>query len=125
MFLKEILRFIFGLIVFGGLFGNATNLFIFSKKNMWQSFTFKLIFYLSSIDLIIFILCAVESFIWFEFEINIRILSSILCKIDIFLAHYLLHARTIISLAILINSKKIFFNSFLVVSRTLSELKPH
>jgi hypothetical protein len=106
MILKEFLRCLFGLIICVGILGNMTNVLILSKRNMWRLFTFKLIFYLSSIDVVILILCGLESILWLQFEINIRIYSTITCKIDMFLAHFFPHARSILTLAILINSKK-------------------
>jgi hypothetical protein len=104
MFLKEFICLLFSLIVGLGIVGNLINGIVFARRKLWKNFTFKLIFYLSMLDLIILIACALESFAEFQFKIDIRILSTVFCKVDTFLAHFLLHARTILLLAILINS---------------------
>jgi hypothetical protein len=100
---KKIVSTAFGAIVVGGILGNAVNLVVFSQRRFWKYYTFRLIFYLSMTDLLILILCAVESLVEWCFEIEIRVLSSIFCKVDTFLAYFLLHARTILSLGILTN----------------------
>lgn len=101
---NRLFRFLFVAIICAGILGNLTNVFIFCQRKLWQSFTFRLIFYLSTIDLLILILYAFESSLESQFEIYIRVESNSFCKVDTFLAHYLLHVRNILSIAILINS---------------------
>jgi hypothetical protein len=105
---KKIVCFAFATIVGAGILGNVVNLVVFSRRRLWKYYTFRLIFYLSMTDLLILILCAVESLVEWRFEIEIRVLSSMLCKVDTFLAYFLLHARTILSLGILTNRKNIY-----------------
>ncbi len=112
MFLKEFICLLFSLIVGLGIVGNLTNAVVFARRKLWKHFTFKLIFYLSMLDLFILIVCALESFAEYQFKIDIRILSTVFCKVDTFLAHFLLHARTILSLGILINSN---LHSYLLI----------
>ena len=102
---KQAFRLLFVIIICVGILGNLTNVLVFSRKNLRCSFTFRLIFYLSLIDLLILVLYAFESTLESQFEINIRVEWRVFCKIDTFLAHFLLHTRNILSLAILINSK--------------------
>jgi len=106
--LNALFRFAFGTIIFVGILGNLHNVFVFAKRKLWTYFTTRLIFYLSLVDSFILVLCGVESFAEFQFDTDVRVISTIFCKMDTFLAYFLLHVRTILSLAILINRNFVF-----------------
>ena len=102
---NQIVLFTFATIIFAGILGNLNNLTVFAKKKLWKYFTFRLIFYLSFVDLVILILCGIELLVELQFDIDIRVISTIICKVDTFLAYFLWHLRTILSMAILIKRK--------------------
>ena len=102
---NQIVHFTFATIICAGILGNLINVTVFAKKKLWKYFTFRLIFYLSFVDLVILIMCGIESIVEMKLDIDLRVISTIICKLDTFLAYFLLHVRTILSLAILINRK--------------------
>ena len=102
---------IFGLIISLGIIGNLINIIVFSQKKMLKSFTFQLILYLSIIDFLILFTSGIETLLQIVFLIDLRIVTSLGCKLCIFLSYFLLNVRSICLMAIVINSK---FNSVLI-----------
>jgi hypothetical protein len=96
---------VFIVILCLGILGNLINVIVFSLRDMEKSFTFVLISRLSFIDMIILVVCLSEMLFELYFNADIRIFSVFLCKIDIFLVHFLLHLRNIIFMTIAIESK--------------------
>ena len=96
---------VFIVILCLGILGNLINVIVFSLREMEKSFTFVLISRLSLIDMIILVVCLTEMLFELYFNEDVRIFSVFLCKIDIFLVHFLLHLRNIIFMTIAIESK--------------------
>ena len=104
---NKVLQFLFGLIIFVGLIGNALNICVYSKRNMRQSLTFRLLLGLSLTDITILAICALESFIEYKFNFDIRAFSILACKLDTFLAYFLTQARNFLSMGITIERARI------------------
>ena len=102
---SNIVGIVFIVILCLGILGNLINVIVFSLKDMKKSFTFVLISRLSLIDMIILVVCLTEMLFELYFNEDVRIFSVFLCKIDIFLVHFLLHLRNIIFMTIAIESK--------------------
>ena len=95
----------FVFMICSGILGNLINLLVFGSKPLRKSFTFELISRLSLIDLLILLLCFVETLFETYLGTEIRLMSTVLCKADTFLVHFLIHTRNIVFMAIGINSK--------------------
>ena len=106
----DMMRIVFVIIIFLGIVGNVLNIIVFAQKNMRKSFTFKLLLCLSLIDLVILIMCALETVTEFIFEVDIRLLSGFFCKLDTFLAYFLLQSRNVFSMSITIERTIIISN---------------
>ena len=105
---------IFGLIISFGIAGNLINIIVFSQKKMLKSFTFQLILYLSIIDFLILFTSGIETLFQIVFLIDLRIMTSLVCKLCIFLSYFLLNVRSICLMAIVINSKFIIYFLFIL-----------
>ena len=106
VFTSSLMNMIYFLVILLGILGNMTNVIIFTNKKMGNSLTFTLISHLSFIDMVILSLSAIETFYDSYFNINIRISSLFFCKVDTFLAYFLVHIRNTVFMAIALNSKQ-------------------
>ena len=91
-----------------GILGNLINVIVFSMKKLRKSFSFVLISRLSLIDMIILAVSLFDMLFETNFNTDIRTASKLFCKMDTFLAYFLLHARNIIFMTISIESKYSF-----------------
>jgi hypothetical protein len=96
---------LFFVMICSGILGNLINLLVFGSKSLRKSFTFELISRLSLVDLLILVLCFVETLFETYLNTEIRLVSTFFCKADTFLVHFLIHSRNVIFMAIGINSK--------------------
>ena len=99
------IQILFASVLVIGLVGNFLNVLIYSKMRTSKSLTFQLLLGLSITDFIILFLCAFESSIQRQFEIDMRTYSLAACKIDTFLVYFLTQTRNFLSMAITIESK--------------------
>lgn len=90
-FIKAIICIALVLLISVGLFGNVMNLYIFSKKTMFKMSTFRLLFYLSMIDLFILSFCTSDALLTFSFKIQIRSFSTFACRFHTFITYLLGH----------------------------------
>ena len=104
-----ILRILFILIIITGIIGNVINIMVFSKKKMRKLATFRFLLYLSIIDLIILVMCGVETFFSVAFNIDLRVFHMLFCRCNTFLAYFLLQTRNVLSMAITILSIYVIF----------------
>ena len=75
---NQIVHFTFATIICAGILGNLINVTVFAKKKLWKYFTFRLIFYLSFVDLVILIMCGIESIVKMKLDIDLRVISTII-----------------------------------------------
>lgn len=89
-------------IIVIGVVGNLINIVIFGKRRMKKVSTFRFLLYLSIFDLLIIMVCASEALLQFEYLVEIRRISPLLCVIHTFLTYFLIHCSnlTLMSLSI-------------------------
>ena len=97
---------IFTIIIIIGVFGNILNVLVLQRKSIKTISTFRFLFYLSIIDLFILIIIATDSLIQHSFEIAIRLLSTPVCKIHVFLTYYLTHFSS--NLLMIVSLERLF-----------------
>jgi hypothetical protein len=78
----------FILIIVFGIIGNIINIKIFSNKYMHRTSSFKYLLFLSLIDLIFLSTTCANSLLTIAYSIDIRLLSSFLCKFGTFLSNW-------------------------------------
>ena len=86
-----------------GLVGNLINLIVFSHKTMIKNSTFKYLFYLSIIDMLVLAFCASDSFLTFAYYIQIRLKSEVMCRFHTFLTYFLTHMSSIVLMVVSID----------------------
>jgi hypothetical protein len=91
---------LFTFILILGVFGNIINIVVLREKSLANTNTFKFLFYLSIVDLLILLICASDSLATHILEFEIRIYSTITCKIHVFLTYYLTHLSSIILMVV-------------------------
>ena len=105
--LSAILKIIFALIICIGIVGNTINLMVFGNVKMRRTPVFRFLFYMSTIDLAILVMCGAETFFSMVFNIDLRVFHVFFCKFNSFLTYFLLQARNLLSMGITILSKHI------------------
>ena len=93
----------FLLIIIIGFVSNLTNIVIFGQKTMRKQPTFRFLLHLSIIDLCVILVCAVDSFLTYGFNIQIRLKSIYACKIHTFFTYFLSHMSSIILMIVSID----------------------
>jgi hypothetical protein len=93
----------FILIILIGFLSNLTNIVIFGQKNMRKQPTFRFLLHLSVIDLFVILICAIDSFLTYGFNIQIRLHSIFICKIHTFFTYFLSHMSSIILMIVSID----------------------
>ncbi len=91
------------IIILVGVLGNLMNLIVFSSKTMRKNSIFQYLLYLSLIDLLVLLVCAIDSLLSFDFLIMIRLKSNLTCKIHTFLSYLLTHMSSFILIIVNIN----------------------
>ena len=100
---NNIISFILLIIIVIGVFGNTMNIIIFSTKTMRKNSTFKYLFYLSIIDLLVLLICSTDSMLAYTCFIMIRLKSDLACKFQTFLVYFLTHLSSFILMVVNIN----------------------
>ena len=104
------------IIIGTGVIGNVINIIIFSKKQMRRSSTYYFLIYLSAFDLLVLMICAMDVFLRYGFQIEIREHSLLLCRLHTFLTYFLIHASSFILMiisvdrALIVSNKAIYFS---------------
>ena len=93
--LSIILKILFGLVICIGIVGNTINLLVFGSVKMRKTPVFRFLFYMSTIDLAILIMCGVETFFSMVFNIDLRVFHVFFCKFNTFLTYFLPHFQPI------------------------------
>jgi hypothetical protein len=97
-----------------GLIGNILNMIVFGKKKMKRVSTFRFLLYLSLADLLVLLVCSSDALLKFGFLIEIRLYSTIVCKLHTFATYFLTHLSSMILMAVgidralVVNNKSIF-----------------
>jgi hypothetical protein len=79
-----------------GFFGNIQNIIVFCQKNMRKMITYRLLSYLSVIDLLVIIVCSSDVILSYGFKLQIRLYSKFACKMHTFLTYYFTHMSSLV-----------------------------
>ena len=109
--LMTYLSFLLGFIIIWGIFANIMNIVVFSRKSMRTTSTFRFLFFLSVIDLLVLIIIASEALSRFEYHFQVRSVSNLICKIHTFLTYFLTHVSSIILMVISIDRALVISNA--------------
>ena len=102
------------IIIVVGFFGNLLNIIVLVQKSMRKVSTFRFLFYLSIIDLLVLLVCAKDTLLKFEFYVDIKLKSLIICKIHSFLIYFLTHMSSIVLTMVNIERASIVCNRPLI-----------
>ena len=102
-FIRKMFRILFAVLIALGLIGNLLSIMVFVQKSMRITLRFKLLAWLSLVDLFILALCALE--LWYEFILqqNFKISSVYTCKIVTFFFYFLRQSRNVFAMSITID----------------------
>ena len=98
------------IVIVVGLLGNMGNIVVFGRRSMRQSSTFRFLFYLSVFDLLVLVVCSAEAFLKFRFFVEIRNISSLICRLHTFLTYFLPQCSSNILMAVSIDRALIITN---------------
>ena len=101
---------LFLIIIIIGVLSNIVNIIIFLRKNMYKMPTFRYLLYISIIDLLILSICATDSLVIHSFNFEIRLFSTYVCKIHVFLTYYLTHLSSIMLMIVSIERTCVIYN---------------
>ena len=101
----NLVNFLYNSILCVGILGNFVNIIVLARRNMRRLIVFRMLLCLSIVDFIFLILCALQTLVGNLFYTDIRVTSLLFCKLDTFLAYFLLHIRNIFTIAINFHSK--------------------
>jgi hypothetical protein len=79
-----------------GFLGNIQNIIVFCQKSMRKMITYRLLNYLSIIDLLVIIICSSDVIMSYGFKMQIRLYSRFACKMHTFLTYYFTHMSSLI-----------------------------
>jgi hypothetical protein len=97
-------------IILVGLFGNLMNLKVLTNKEIRKVSTFRFLLYLSVIDIMVLIICAIDSALTYGFDIEVRLMSSAICKIHTFFTYFLTHMSSIVLMCVSIERLSVVYN---------------
>jgi hypothetical protein len=109
-FMNTALLSILSIIICFGLIFNILNILVFSEKTMLKTFTFRLLMYLSIVDLLVLIICTTDTLLTFGFFIELRIQSTFMCRIHTFLTYLLTHFSSIFLMTVSIDRAIVVYN---------------
>ena len=96
---------ILSIIIVIGLLGNIINLFVFyqKKSSTRKNSTFKYLFYLALIDILVLLIAATDSLSTYGYSISLRLYSVCTCKIHTFVTYFLTHLSSLVLMIISID----------------------
>jgi hypothetical protein len=98
------------IIIFIGVFGNVINIFVFGKKCMRSVPTFRFLLYLSIINLFVILTCTFDDLMTFGFKIQIRLQSSLACKLQTFMVSWLPQMSSLVLMIVSIDRALVVYN---------------
>lgn len=97
-----------------GVLANIINLVIFGQKSMRKTPTFRLLAYLSIIDLLVLIICTSDLLLTFNFKIQIRLFSSLSCRLHTFFTGYLTQLSSVLLMIVSMERAFLIYNKKLI-----------
>ena len=99
------------IIIIIGVFGNIINTIVLSNKTMRKNSTFKYLFYLAIIDLLVLSIGASDALMTYGHFIIIRLYSNTTCRLHTFLTYFLTHMSSIILMIVSIDRVLVVCNN--------------
>ncbi len=96
-----------------GLVGNTLNIIVFGRKEMRNKSTFRLLFYLSIIDILVLLTCTTDALFTFGFKIQIRLYSTFVCRFHTFLSYFLSHISSLVLMVVSLDRVFVVYNKSL------------
>jgi hypothetical protein len=93
-----------------GVIGNGINIAIFAQKEIRKMSTFRLLLYLSIIDLLVLLISATDSLITYKLEFQIRLQSNLACKLHTYLTYFLTHLSSVVLMLVSIERAIVIMN---------------
>ena len=90
-FITKIKVIILAIIILIGCIGNTLNLIVFGKKSLKKITAFRFLFFLSAFDILVLTIGAVEILMRNAFEFELRLYSTLTCKIHTFATYTVTH----------------------------------
>jgi hypothetical protein len=97
-------------IIFIGVIGNVLNIFVFGKKYMRSVSTFRFLLYLSIINLFVILICTFDDLMSFGFKIQIRLHSTLVCKLHTFMTSWLPQMSSVVLMIVSIDRALVVYN---------------
>jgi hypothetical protein len=110
--LMAYLSILLGMVIVFGVIANFLNILVFSRRSMRsQSSTFRFLLYLSSIDLLVLLISALEAFDrGIGHKLKLREISNFTCKTHTFLTYVLTHTSSIMLMVISVDRALVISN---------------
>ena len=105
--LQQILTSIPIAILFIGIIGNICNIIVFGKRTMRSTSTFRFLFYLSIVDVLVLLFGALDMLIRNDSSLELRDFSLISCNLHKFLTYTVTYVSSFISVAVNIDRAQI------------------
>jgi hypothetical protein len=86
-----------------GILGSFLNLYVFSRKTMRKHSTFRLLLYLSLIDILVLSYCSLNAIVKYGFGFEFESLSDWSCRIETFLYSFLRHFSSLTLIIVNVN----------------------
>ena len=105
--------FIISLLTFLILFGilsNIINIYVFSHRSMRNVSVFRFLLYLSLVDLLVVLICIGDLYLVYGFSIEIKLYSSVACRLITFLTNYLAELSSLLLMFISIERVYVILN---------------
>lgn len=102
------------IVIVAGVLGNVLNILVFSKVSMRKMSTFRFLLFLSIADMLVLIVCALNTLTNYEFHLDIGEYSSITCRLHKFFSNFFRHLSSIILMVISIDRALVISNKSIV-----------
>ena len=108
-------------LIFVGILSNLINIYVFSHRSMRKISVFRFLLYLSLVDLLVVLICIGDLYLVYGFSIEIKLYSTITCRLMTFLTNYLAELSSVLLMFISIERVYVILNksfrSFLFKSK--------
>lgn len=115
-FESKLISMLLSIIIIVGIIGNTLNIIVFSKKSMRQISTFRFLLYLSAADMLVLLVCSTDALLRFGYQVEIRLYSTVVCRLHTFSTYFLTHISSVILMVISVD------RALVISNKTISSL---
>ena len=122
-------------LIIVGLIGNILNLVVFSNKSMRKISTYKYLYHLSFLHILILAVSATDTLFKFGLNIDIRLYSKLTCRIHMYFISFLNHLSSLVFIFIILDrileiflssiNKNLIYKSMILSSAFIAILNTH